>query len=99
MLTSSAGLHAASPAVTAGEAPGSPALDVNTGTAAVYTPIDRGFPSDGVLVRAEENADWAIGELDLAALDAFKRDAQVANANDWMAQTRPSVVNARVESL
>jgi predicted amidohydrolase len=86
-------------AVTAGEAPWSPALDVNTGTAAVYTPIDRGFPSDGVLVRAEDNADWAIGELDLAALDAFKRDAQVANANDWMAQTRPSVVNARVESL
>jgi predicted amidohydrolase len=86
-------------AVTAGEAPWSPALDVNTGTARIYTPIDRGFPSDGVLVRAEENADWAIGELDLAALDAFKRDAQVANANDWMAQVRPSVVNARVESL
>jgi predicted amidohydrolase len=86
-------------AVTAGEAPWSPALDVNTGTATVYTPIDRGFPSDGVLVRAEANADWAIGELDLAALDAFKRDAQVANANDWMAQARPSVVNARVEAL
>ena len=86
-------------AVTAGEAPWSPALDVNTGTAAIYTPIDRGFPSDGVLVRAEENADWAIGELDLAALDAFKGDAQVANANDWMAQARPAVVNARVESL
>jgi predicted amidohydrolase len=86
-------------AVTAGEAPWSPALDVNTGTAAIYTPIDRGFPSDGVLVRADEGADWAIGELDLAALDAFKGDAQVANANDWMAQVRPSVVNARVESL
>lgn len=86
-------------AVTAGEAAWSPALDVNTGTAAVYTPIDRGFPSDGVLVRAEVGADWAIGELDLAALDAFKRDAQVANANDWMAQLRPPVVNARVEAL
>lgn len=85
-------------AVTAGEAAWSPALDVNTGTATVYTPIDRGFPSDGVLVRAEENSEWAIGELDLAALDAFKRDAQVANANDWMAQLRPAVVNARVET-
>ena len=84
-------------AVTAGEAPWSPALDVNTGTAAIYTPIDRGFPSDGVLVRADEGADWAFGELDLAALDAFKGDAQVANANDWMAQARPAVVNARVE--
>lgn len=86
-------------AVTAGEAPWSPALDVNTGTATIYTPIDRGFPSDGVLVRAEEGADWAIGELDLAALDAFKRDAQVANANDWMAQLRPVVTAARVEAL
>ena len=86
-------------AVTAGEAPWSPALDVNTGTAAIYTPIDRGFPSDGVLVRAESGADWAIADVDLSALDAFKRDAQVANANDWMAQLRPLVVNARVEAL
>ena len=86
-------------AVTAGEAPWSPALDVNTGVAAIYTPIDRGFPSDGVLARAEAGSDWAIGELDLGALDAFKRDAQVANANDWMSQLRPPVVNARVESL
>jgi len=86
-------------AVTAGEAPWSPALDVNTGTATIYTPIDRGFPSDGILMRAESGADWAIGELDLAALDAFKRDAQVANANDWMAQLRPLVVRAGVESL
>jgi len=86
-------------AVTAGEAPWSPALDVNTGTATIYTPIDRGFPSDGVLVRAEPGSDWAIADVDLAALDAFKRDAQVANANDWMAQLRPPVVNARVESL
>jgi len=86
-------------AVTAGDAPWSPALDVNTGTATIYTPIDRGFPSDGVLVQAGEGTDWAIGELDLAALDAFKRDAQVANANDWMAQLRPVVANARVEAL
>ena len=86
-------------AVTAGEAAWSPALDVNTGTAAIYTPIDRGFPSDGVLVEAQGAADWAIGEIDLAALDAFKRDAQVANANDWMTQFRPAIVRARVEGL
>jgi predicted amidohydrolase len=86
-------------AVTAGEAAWSPALDVNTGTATIYTPIDRGFPPDGVLVRAETGADWAIGDVDLAALDAFKLDAQVANANDWMAQLRPRVVSAHVEAL
>jgi predicted amidohydrolase len=86
-------------AVTAGDAPWSPALDVNTGAATIYTPIDRGFPSDGVLVSADAGADWAIGTVDLAALDAFKRDAQVANANDWMAQLRPPVVRAVVEKL
>ncbi|MEP7044160.1 MAG: carbon-nitrogen hydrolase family protein [Dokdonella sp.] len=86
-------------AVTAGDAAWSPALDVNTGRATIYTPIDRGFPSDGVQVQAAENADWAIAELDLAALDAFKREAQVANANDWLAQLRPPVVQARVETL
>jgi hypothetical protein len=52
-----------------------------------------------VLARAEAGADWVFGELDLAALDAFKRDAQVANANDWMAQLRPPVVNAVVEAF
>jgi len=88
-------------AVTAGEAAWSPALDVNTGRAAIYTPIDRGFPSDGVQVQvqAEATSGWAIAELDLAALDSFKREAQVANANDWLAQLRPPVVTARVESL
>ena len=86
-------------AVTAGDAPWSPALDANTGVAAIYTPIDRGFPSDGVLASAQAGSEWAIGTVDLAALDAFKRDAQVANANDWMAQLRPAVVRAVVETL
>lgn len=86
-------------AVTAGVAPWSPALDVNTGEAAIYTPIDRGFPSDGIATRSTEGADWTVAELDLAALDAFKREAQVANATDWLAQLRPPVLRARVEAL
>jgi predicted amidohydrolase len=86
-------------AVTAGEAAWSQALDVNSGSASVYTPIDRGFPSDGIAVQAQDGADWAIAEQDLAALDAFKREAQVANANDWFAQLRPPVTRARVEKL
>lgn len=85
-------------AVTAGQAPWSPALDVNTGEAAVYTPIDSGFPPSGILVSSEGN-DWACASLDLAALDALKREAQVANANDWQAQLRRSTLRARVETL
>ncbi|MEO7324292.1 MAG: carbon-nitrogen hydrolase family protein [Dokdonella sp.] len=86
-------------AVTAGAAPWSPALDLNTGCAAIYSPIDRGFPSDGVVARAEGTAEWAFADLDLALLDAFKREAQVANAGDWHAQERPSLIRARVEAL
>jgi predicted amidohydrolase len=86
-------------AVTAGEASWSPALDVNTGRAAIYAPIDRGFPSDGVMAQASVEVDWAFADLDLAALDALKHEAQVANAGDWTAQRRPLVVRAHVEAL
>lgn len=84
-------------AVTAGDAPWSPALDVNTGTAGIYAPIDRGFPDDGIVARAED--EWAIADLDLGAFDANAQRAQVANARDWPSQLRPSVQRARVERL
>jgi len=84
-------------AVTAGEAPWSPALDVNTGTAGVYSPIDRGFPDDGIVARAENG--WAIADLDLDAFTANAQHAQVANARDWPAQLRPKVRRARVERI
>lgn len=86
-------------AVTAGVAPWSPALDLNTGCAAIYSPIDRGFPPDGVIARAEGTAEWAFADLDLASLDGFKREAQVANAGDWRSRERPSMTRARVEVL
>ena len=86
-------------AVTAGVAAWSPALDANTGSAAIYTPIDRGFPSDGIAARAGAADDWAFADLDLAAAESSRREAQVANANDWQAQQRPPVERARVEIL
>ncbi len=84
-------------AVTAGVAPWSPALDVNTGLAGLYTPVDRGFPDDGIAARSD--GDWAIAELDLAALDALARDAQVGILADWPQQHRPAVARAVVERL
>ncbi|MEO5561332.1 MAG: carbon-nitrogen hydrolase family protein [Dokdonella sp.] len=86
-------------AVTAGVAAWSPALDLNTGCAAIYSPIDRGFPPDGVVARAEGAEEWALADLDLASLDAFKRDARAANAGDWHAQARPSIARVRIEAL
>ena len=84
-------------AVTAGEAAWSPALDVNTGCAAIYTPVDRGFPADGVAAAAVGEADFAIAIVDLQALVAQRRDGQVANVADWPAQSRQNVIRARVE--
>ena len=84
-------------AVTAGEAPWNPALDVNTGEAAVHAPMDAGFPSDGVLASTRGDAQWAIADVDLAALEASRGQAQVANDRDWRGQSLPALTAARVE--
>jgi len=84
-------------AVTAGEAPWSPALDINTGEAAIHAPMDAGFPADGVLARSGGEAAWAIADLDLAGLEASRAHAQVANDRDWRGQTLPALTTARVE--
>lgn len=84
-------------AVTAGEAPWSPALDRNTGVAGIYAPIDRGFPDDGVIAQAING--WALAELDLDAFARNRERAQVDNFADWPAQLRPQLQRARVERL
>jgi predicted amidohydrolase len=70
--------------VTWGEAPWSAAVDVNTGRAAVYGPIDRGFPDDGVVAsQPAGQPGWLIADLDLEALESVRRDGQVTNDRDW----------------
>ena len=69
---------------TVGEAPWSAALDVNRGHAAVFGPIDRGFPEDGVLARGALDQDqWVFCTLDPARLAAVREDGQVFNHRDW----------------
>ena len=84
--------------VTAGEAPWSPALDINTGEAAVFAPMDRGFPADGVVAQTAGDQVWAIAELDLDALDRSRADAQVANDRDWMVQLKPDLARAKLQA-
>jgi predicted amidohydrolase len=84
-------------AVTAGVADWSPALDRNTGAAVIYTPVDRGFPADGIAAATAEGDDWAWADVDLEALAAARREGQVANAADWPAQQRPALARAAVE--
>lgn len=82
--------------VTAGAASWNPVLDANTGSAAVYAPIDRGFPDDGLLARARRGERWAIADLDFGALDAVREVGQVANDRDWAAQQRPHATRAKL---
>jgi predicted amidohydrolase len=84
-------------AVTAGEALWSPALDTNTGEAAIYAPMDVGLPADGILAQTRAGQRWAYADLDFAALEASRARAQVANDRDWVGQGAPAIARARVE--
>jgi predicted amidohydrolase len=75
-------------APTVGTAEWSEAVDRNVGAAAVYTPPDRGFPSDGVLAIGEMNtAQWVYATLDPARIEEVRRGGQVFNHRDWPAQS------------
>ena len=80
--------------VTAGLAPWSPALDVNTGEATIYAPMDVGLPADGIVAQTSGDAVWAFADLDFDALEASRLGAQVANDLDWPGQLT-SVVKIR----
>lgn len=71
-------------APTVGEAPWSAALDVNRGQAAVYGPVDRGFPEDGVLAAGTSDAPgWVFCALDPAPMVRVREDGAVRNHRDW----------------
>lgn len=85
--------------VTAGEAPWSPALDINTGEAAIFAPMDRGLPDDGVVAQTTGDPGWAIADLEFDALDRSRNEAQVANDHDWIGQLKPALSRARFQAL
>jgi len=73
-------------APTVGEAPWSAALDANHGFAAVFGPVDHGFPEDGVLARGPLDAPgWVFCDLDPARLDRVREHGAVRNHRDWPA--------------
>lgn len=71
-------------APTVGMAPGLATLDENHGYAAVFGPVDRGFPADGVIARGEmDRPGWIFADLDPARLEAVRADGAVRNHRDW----------------
>lgn len=72
---------------TVGEAPWSPAVDVNVGAAGLFAPPDGTFPADGVVAMGAMNAaQWVFGKVDLALVEQLRGDGAVLNHRDWMAQ-------------
>jgi predicted amidohydrolase len=86
-------------AVTAGELPWSPALDTNTGEAAIYAPMDVGLPADGVLAVNAPGETWAVAELPLSRLQRAASKSQVAVDADWPQQHRAPLLRACVERV
>ena len=74
---------------TVGNAPWSEAVDVNIGAAGVYTPVDYGYPDNGVLAIGEMNqAQWIYAEIDLGSIAKVRQTGQVFNYRDWPSQFR-----------
>ncbi|MCY0967432.1 carbon-nitrogen hydrolase family protein [Parathalassolituus penaei] len=74
-------------APTFGTALWSPALDENTGVASIYTPVDYGFPDNGILASGDsQQPGWVMAELDLDALETVRQQGQVYNHRDWSRQ-------------
>jgi predicted amidohydrolase len=74
---------------TVGNAPWSEAVDVNVGAAAIYTPVDRGFPDNGLQAIGDLNQpQWVYGDLDLEGIARVRSEGQVFNYRDWPGQLR-----------
>jgi predicted amidohydrolase len=73
-------------APTVGDAPWLATLDANRGYAAVFGPVDRGFPEDGVIARGALDAgQWVHAVLDPARLEHVRAEGGVRNFRDWPA--------------
>jgi len=67
----------------------SSALDTSYGAAGVFTPVDTGFPEDGVLIQGALNQpQWLVSQLDLAAIETVRQTGNVMNHADWVGQHR-----------
>ncbi|MCV6613201.1 MAG: carbon-nitrogen hydrolase family protein [Amphritea sp.] len=70
----------------------SEAVDINTGRASVYTPVDYGFPDNGVLVQGgSELSGWVYADLDPGAIKEIRQTGQVFNYRDWPRQSQLTI--------
>ena len=77
-------------ATTVGAAPFLQTLDMNRGYAAIFGPVDRGFPDDGIIARtAMDTPGWLYADLDPAPIHAIREHGAVLNHRDYPATPPP----------
>ncbi len=68
---------------TVGDAPWSPAVDVNYGYAAIYGPPDMGFPDDGIVAKLPpQMPDILVQHIDFEKIVNVRENGQVLNFRD-----------------
>ena len=71
---------------TVGSAPFLATLDMNRGQAAIFGPIDRGFPEDGIIARsAMDTPGWLYADLDPTPIQTVRVQGAVLNHRDYPA--------------
>jgi predicted amidohydrolase len=89
-------------APTVGDAPWSPAVDLNTGRAGIYVPPDPTTAMSGVLAEGElDRPGWIVADIDLAALRRVRKNGETRNRADWTSQpgSAPLAAHAEVVTL
>jgi len=72
---------------TVGKAMWNENMDINVGAAAVFTPVDKSFPDNGILALGELNKpQWVYSEIELDKIAEVRKNGQVFNYRDWPRQ-------------
>ena len=72
---------------TIGEAPWSPALDMNHGSAGIFVPADTGLPPSGILAEGSfDQPGWVHAEIDFAPIVAVRESGGVRGRRHWLEQ-------------
>lgn len=70
-----------------GAAPWCPAVDLNTGAAAIYGPPDTGWPETGVIAAGDvDSPGWVVAEIDLDRVAQSRADGSVLLFRHWSEQ-------------
>lgn len=81
-----------------GDAPWSPAVDVNNGAAGVFVPSEHGVSDDGVLAEGGINAPvWVTASIDFEALRRLRYGGEMRNFLDWSMQPGAVTLSAQAD--